>query len=88
MNPKQPLYHPLTLTAISYCIRYCFTNNLLTKACVHFILTGVDYCAKGHNCHANATCLNLQTTYACQCDQGFQGDGRVCTGMIFSFINN
>ncbi|XP_015834978.1 protein kinase C-binding protein NELL1 isoform X2 [Tribolium castaneum] len=40
---------------------------------------GVDYCAKGHVCHANATCLNLQTTYACQCDQGFQGDGRLCT---------
>ncbi|XP_044748565.1 protein kinase C-binding protein NELL2-like isoform X2 [Coccinella septempunctata] len=40
---------------------------------------GVDYCAKGHVCHANATCLNLQTTYACQCIQGYQGDGRNCT---------
>ncbi|KAJ8947183.1 hypothetical protein NQ318_015529 [Aromia moschata] len=40
---------------------------------------GVDYCAKGHYCHSNATCLNLQTTYTCQCDQGFRGDGRKCT---------
>ncbi|XP_023014295.1 protein kinase C-binding protein NELL1 isoform X2 [Leptinotarsa decemlineata] len=40
---------------------------------------GVDYCAKGHYCHANASCLNLQTTYACQCDQGFHGDGRMCS---------
>ncbi|XP_076626122.1 protein kinase C-binding protein NELL1 isoform X3 [Colletes latitarsis] len=39
---------------------------------------GVDYCAKGHKCHANASCLNLQTTYACQCDIGFQGDGHNC----------
>ncbi|XP_029165658.1 protein kinase C-binding protein NELL1-like [Nylanderia fulva] len=39
---------------------------------------GVDYCAKGHKCHANASCLNLQTTYACQCDIGFQGDGYKC----------
>ncbi|XP_060531574.1 protein kinase C-binding protein NELL1-like isoform X2 [Cylas formicarius] len=40
---------------------------------------GVDYCAKGHFCHANATCRNLQTTYACQCDTGFRGDGRMCS---------
>ncbi|XP_066158226.1 protein kinase C-binding protein NELL2-like isoform X2 [Euwallacea fornicatus] len=42
------------------------------------VCTGVDYCAKGHFCHANATCRNLQTTFACQCDQGFRGDGRMC----------
>ncbi|XP_065158620.1 protein kinase C-binding protein NELL1-like isoform X2 [Atheta coriaria] len=40
---------------------------------------GADYCAKGHTCHANASCLNLQTTYACHCDQGFQGDGHTCS---------
>nr|XP_012216966.1 PREDICTED: protein kinase C-binding protein NELL1-like isoform X2 [Linepithema humile] len=39
---------------------------------------GVDYCAKGHKCHANASCLNLQTTYACHCENGFQGDGLNC----------
>ncbi|XP_071453142.1 protein kinase C-binding protein NELL1-like isoform X3 [Hetaerina americana] len=39
---------------------------------------GVDYCAKGHMCHLNATCLNLQTTYACQCNVGFHGDGHMC----------
>ncbi|XP_017783191.1 PREDICTED: protein kinase C-binding protein NELL2-like isoform X2 [Nicrophorus vespilloides] len=38
----------------------------------------VDYCAKGHICHSNASCLNLQTTSACHCDQGFQGDGHLC----------
>lgn len=43
----------------------------------------MDYCAKGHTCHANASCLNLQTTYACQCDQGFQGDGQNCNGNFF-----
>ncbi|KAK0176776.1 hypothetical protein PV328_000881 [Microctonus aethiopoides] len=39
---------------------------------------GVDYCAKGHECHSNASCLNLQTTYACHCNIGFQGDGHNC----------
>lgn len=46
--------------------------------------SGVDYCAKGHACHANATCLNLQTTYACHCNHGFHGDGHKCTGTFFS----
>ncbi|KAK4316858.1 hypothetical protein Pmani_012034 [Petrolisthes manimaculis] len=40
---------------------------------------GVDYCAQGHDCHANATCINLQTTYACHCNTGFTGtNGRNC----------
>ncbi|XP_069703335.1 protein kinase C-binding protein NELL1-like isoform X3 [Periplaneta americana] len=39
---------------------------------------GVDYCILGHMCHMNATCLNLQTTYACQCNAGFFGDGHFC----------
>ncbi|CAH0560230.1 unnamed protein product [Brassicogethes aeneus] len=40
---------------------------------------GVDYCANGHFCHDNATCRNLQTTYSCQCDEGFHGDGNMCS---------
>ncbi|KAL1116125.1 hypothetical protein AAG570_005620 [Ranatra chinensis] len=39
---------------------------------------GVDYCGKGHTCHANASCLNLETTYACHCNAGFTGDGHNC----------
>ncbi|XP_018330194.1 protein kinase C-binding protein NELL1 [Agrilus planipennis] len=33
---------------------------------------GVDYCAKGHTCHANASCVNLGTTYTCKCFDGFR----------------
>ncbi|XP_054266741.1 protein kinase C-binding protein NELL2-like isoform X1 [Macrosteles quadrilineatus] len=39
---------------------------------------GVDYCGKGHECHSNASCLNLETTYACHCNTGFSGDGHTC----------
>ncbi|ODM95701.1 Protein kinase C-binding protein NELL2 [Orchesella cincta] len=40
------------------------------------VCLGTDYCAShGHLCHSNATCLNLQTTYTCQCKEGFTGDG-------------
>lgn len=39
---------------------------------------GVDYCSLGHSCDENATCMNLNTKYACQCNQGFKGDGLTC----------
>ncbi|KAK6617717.1 hypothetical protein RUM43_013945 [Polyplax serrata] len=39
---------------------------------------GVDYCGRGHMCHINATCINLTTTYACHCNNGYQGDGYEC----------
>lgn len=42
--------------------------------------TGDDYCGKGHACHINATCLNLNTKYSCTCRPGFQGNGFDCTG--------
>ncbi|CAG0883451.1 unnamed protein product [Cyprideis torosa] len=44
------------------------------------ICPGVDYCSLGHNCHANATCINLKTTHICQCDPGFAGNGIHCEG--------
>ncbi|RXG56460.1 Protein kinase C-binding protein NELL2 [Armadillidium vulgare] len=40
--------------------------------------SGIDYCSKGNSCHQNASCINLQTTYACHCNQGFTGDGYNC----------
>ncbi|XP_065083965.1 protein kinase C-binding protein NELL1-like isoform X5 [Ochlerotatus camptorhynchus] len=40
---------------------------------------GVDYCSKGHACHTNATCLNLNTKYTCTCRSGFHGDGYDCS---------
>lgn len=39
---------------------------------------GVDYCARGHDCDQHASCVNLQTKYACQCRPGYAGSGRVC----------
>lgn len=47
-------------------------------------ILGEDYCERGHKCHVNATCLNLQTRYACQCFEGFTGDGTICHGEYFN----
>lgn len=46
---------------------------------------GDDYCGKGHACHINATCLNLNTKYSCTCRLGFQGNGFDCTGLFSHF---
>ncbi|XP_035713411.1 protein kinase C-binding protein NELL2 isoform X3 [Folsomia candida] len=40
------------------------------------VCPGTDYCATHKNqCHPNATCVNLQTTFTCQCNEGYSGDG-------------
>ena len=47
-----------------------------------YIPIGTDYCAtEGHRCHSNATCVNLRTTFTCQCKEGFTGDGLTCEDM-------
>lgn len=58
----------------------CLTNTILLT------LQGVDYCGKGHQCHNNASCLNLETTYACHCDAGFSGDGHTCYGKMLILL--
>ncbi|GFO28254.1 protein kinase c-binding protein nell2, partial [Plakobranchus ocellatus] len=42
------------------------------------VCDGTDYCSMGHTCHVNATCINLKTKFACQCNKGFVGDGHTC----------
>jgi hypothetical protein len=32
------------------------------------------------NCHDNATCSNNEGSFACQCIQGYTGDGTNCEG--------
>ena len=44
-------------------------------------VTDTDFCAlPGSRCHDNATCFNLSTRHACQCNTGFRGDGKHCHG--------
>uniref|UniRef100_A0A0G4FTX7 Uncharacterized protein n=1 Tax=Chromera velia CCMP2878 TaxID=1169474 RepID=A0A0G4FTX7_9ALVE len=42
-----------------------------------------DECAGGggHNCHANAACLDTFFSFTCACNGGFSGDGIVCTNI-------
>lgn len=76
---------------------YLATCNQLTTINTNEITNeweGVDHCAGNHTCDAHAQCINLQTTFACQCLPGYSGDGKHCTGTLRSpcfflcFISN
>ena len=43
----------------------------------------IDECENDelNECDANALCTNTKGSYDCSCRDGYQGDGRTCTGM-------
>ena len=42
----------------------------------------IDECAQGlDSCSSLADCTNTEGSYECECVPGYQGDGRVCTGI-------
>ena len=45
-------------------------------------ITDVDECesAESNECHFNASCNNTEGSYTCRCLDGYQGDGKNCTG--------
>jgi hypothetical protein len=66
------------------CIKTNFEpSNILT-------LSDIDECSKGNfTCHPNATCINTQGSYNCQCKDGYEGFGKKnCTGMKFFNLKN
>lgn len=38
-----------------------------------------DFCGNGHNCDPNAVCINLKTGFTCKCNDGYWGDGKMCS---------
>ena len=47
------------------------------------ISTDINECEQGlHTCHPNAVCVNSVGSFTCQCSDGFQGNGRTCTGLL------
>ncbi len=60
-------------------------HNLGRVRCVKFVLTvifsDINECATDmNNCSANALCINLVSSFGCECNTGFSGDGVTCTG--------
>ena len=59
-------------------------SNLLN----HFLCSDTDECT-GHalDCDVNAVCTNSEGNYTCTCKDGYDGDGKNCTGKFERFIS-
>ena len=40
----------------------------------------IDECTGNHACHVNASCMNTNGSYLCECKPGFNGNGQNCKG--------
>ena len=44
-------------------------------------ISDIDECSLGiHKCHAQASCINTNGSYFCECLVGHSGDGKMCKG--------
>lgn len=56
------------------------TLNKLPLSCF-FLLQNLDVDECENNiCDANAVCNNTEGSYVCRCNEGYTGNGRICTG--------
>ena len=62
--------------------------HVLTEPSTEIGAKFLDICSKGmHDCSTNGTCISLEGSFDCECNLGYEGDGRICAGMfLFSFI--
>lgn len=46
-----------------------------------------DKCSTGlHDCSTNGTCVAREGSFDCECNLGFEGDGRICAGKFLSLL--
>ena len=50
----------------------------------HFIYLDICSTDNEHDCDENATCTPEEEGYACECNDGFAGDGENCTGNVIT----
>ena len=68
--------------------------RILRSACVQGLIS-LNYvpcldkneCVDNTNdCSAKAVCTNTEGSFTCGCKEGYQGDGRNCTGKIYRYL--
>ncbi len=66
------------------CFHIFYLIMILTKLIVPFLSfhdSDINECEESfHNCNVNAECVNLEGSFACECDNGFEGNGIICEG--------
>ena len=46
-----------------------------------FIVADIDECStNSHDCDSLATCINTNGSFKCDCNEGYPGDGKSCSG--------
>ena len=54
---------------------------------ITMVLTDINECTENlDDCSDNANCVNLIGSFECLCLDGFRGDGRTCSGLMFAYI--
>ena len=50
------------------------------------LFSGINLCDVGPtDCHTDATCLDRDGGYDCECNNGYTGNGTHCEGIVFIF---
>lgn len=50
-----------------------------------FPISDVDECTdQTDNCDSNSVCTNTESSFTCECDTGFSGDGVSCDGIYYN----
>lgn len=69
-----------TFSFVSYICKSLHTS----ETCVsNLCYSDTNECNSGaHDCHAQAYCNNTDGSFTCTCNEGYCGDGRLCTGTV------
>ena len=55
--------------------------NIMQREDFITTIADIDECSRGtDNCDLNADCRNTQGSFQCVCREGYEGNGRICTG--------
>ena len=67
----------------------CSFRPLDDPVVITFFIADIDECVipELNKCDVNANCTNIDTSYECECRNGWKGDGGIrenlkCTGMV------
>ena len=59
------------------------------KCTLLYCLSGINLCVVGPtDCHNNATCLDRDGGYDCECDGGYSGNGTYCEGILVNHFTS
>ena len=52
------------------------------------MFTDIDECGDPslNDCHAHATCNNMDGSFTCECNAGYTGNGTACAGASINYI--